>query len=213
MKLIRLRLATILALTLAISAPAFGDYELVITEVDPFGTDFNSDDDPDDVEWFEVTNLGDMPWTEATDGVLYYDDSEPKFDNADPMSGVPSIAPGESVIFLNHDGAFPDPSADGAIEFFLNEFPDYSGQVGTFNGSGLSSGGDDGANIWLGEPMSNDDIISSLVYPDNSPVAGQSYQLPGAAFADPTPGVFVPEPNGAVLALLGLIAFIARRKR
>lgn len=201
----------VLALTfMVLGAPAFAQFDLQITEVDPFGTDFADPDEPDDVEWIEVTNLGDTAWADA-DGILHYDDNEPNFENADPISGVTSIAPGESVIFVNHDDAFPDPSGENGIAQFLTEFPDYAGQIGSYSGSGLSSSGEDGASLWVGMPTSNDEIVSTLVFPAASQVEGQTYSPAG--WGAPTPGSVVPEPAAGLMAVFGMVGLLAIRRR
>ena len=203
------------AALLLIAAPAFADFNLVITELDPFGTDFNDPDETDDIEWFEVTNTGDSPWTEA-DGTLYYDDQDPNFENADPItfeSAPGMIAPGESVVFVNLDGVFPDPAADNGFAFFRAEFPDFTGQLGWYDGSGMSSSNEDGAAIWVGgPPTTNDDIVSDLAYPQGSQVMGQTYKADGT-WSAPTPGFVVPEPGASLMALVGLLGLLAVRRR
>ncbi len=191
----------IAVLGLFLQTPALAQFDLQITEVSPFGTDLNNPPDPDAVEFIEITNLGDTTFL-PTDGDLFYDDEAPEAVNADQIFDIPSagIAPNESVIFLNinfspETGFTDDFTPETGAAFFRNQFPSYTGPIGYFDGSGLSSGNEDGANLFLTQPGELpilSDIISSLVYPEGSQVAGQSFQvdLGGAdpAFAVPTPG-------------------------
>ena len=198
-------------LGLFLQAPAQAQFDLQITEVSPFGTDLNNPPDPDAVEFIEITNLGDTTFL-PSDGDLFYDDEVPEAVNADQIFDIPSagIAPNESIIFLNisfspETGFTDDFTPETGAAFFRNQFPSYTGPIGFFDGSGLSSSNDDGANLFLTLPDELpilSDIVSSLVYPAGSQVAGQSFQvdLSGAApaFAVPTPG-FV---NGATATVL-----------
>ena len=128
-----------------IEAP--GAFDLQVTEIWP-GNDPGSNLTAD---WFEVTNVGDAAWTIA-DGALFYDDDSLDAGAADPLSGVVEIAPGESVVFVN------DSTTDefvavwgGVIEL---------GQVGTFDGSGLSQGGD-GVTLFL-DAAGDGDLLTGL---------------------------------------------------
>ena len=192
---------------LFLQAPALAQFDLQITEVSPFGTDLNNAPDPDAVEFIEITNLGDATFL-PTDGDLFYDDEAPEAANADQIFDIPSagIAPNESVIFLNinfspETGFTDDFTPETGAAFFRNQFPSYTGPIGFFDGSGLSSGNEDGANLFLTQPGELpilSDIISSLVYPADSQVAGQSFQVDlgggDPAFAVPTPGFVNGEP-------------------
>ena len=215
----------LLAMTamVALCSPAFAQIDLQVTEVSPFGTDFNNAPDPDAVEFIEITNFGNAAFLFGLDGDLFFDDQAPNADNADPISGVNMIAAGESAIFLNidfdpTDGTTGDFTPTTGADFFRDQFPTFTGQIGYFNGSGLSGSGSDGATLFLtdvGIAPTLDDIISELVYEAGSLVAGQSFQAPINAFATPTPGFVsvVPEPTSlGVLGLLGIGAFV-RRKR
>ena len=90
------------------------------------------------VEFIELTNCGDTALD--VDGALWYDDEsgDPEDAAGSPIMGITSIGPNESVIAVNVD------TDDGfiattAIQSFLDEFPGFSGQVGFYSGSGLSS--------------------------------------------------------------------------
>jgi len=187
-----------------IQAPALAQFDLQITEVNPYGTDLNDIDpvaNPDAIEFIEITNVGTTTFT-AADGDLHYDDQDPDPDKADILYDVPSagIAPGESVIFLNIDYD-PETNTTGnftpttGAAFFLNQFPAYTGPIRYFDGSGMSSGGADGASLFLTQPGVDPtlgNIISTLAYAAGTQVAGQTFQADAnggqPAFAVPTPG-------------------------
>ena len=82
-------------------------------------------------DWFEVTNVGDASWSSATDGALWFDDDSAATSNADLMSGIASISPGESVVYV-------DGGAAGAAEWstlwssVVSQLP----QVGNYDGAG-----------------------------------------------------------------------------
>lgn len=192
--------------------PAQAAFELRITEMWPGNEPGNNLTE----DWFEVTNTGDATWTAAIDGDLYFDDDSADFSTADLMSGVPSLAPGESAIFVDGD-------ASGAAEW-LAVWDDvvFPWPVGSYNGSGLSQGGD-GVTIWVsdGLPTALTPIEDLQLFPDANSFGGQSYDVTLAAFstvgnannavattalndegqpAIGSPGVPVPEPSSVMLA-------------
>lgn len=108
---------------------------LRVTEVAPW----SSGNSPVGADWFEVTNVG----ARAVDITGWkMDDSSESPAAAVPLAGITSIAPGESVIFLESANLSAISSA------FLNNW--FGGaapaglQIGTYSGSGvgLSTGGD-----------------------------------------------------------------------
>jgi len=114
------------------SAP---EIDLRITEVAPW----SSGDSPVGADWFEVTNFG----ATAVDLAGWrMDDSSQSFVGSVALNGVTSIAPGESVIFIESS------SPGTAIANFINTW--FGGnapaglQIGTYSGSGvgLSTDGD-----------------------------------------------------------------------
>ncbi len=154
------------------SSSSFAAFSLSVTEIWP-GNDPGTDLTPD---WFEITNTGDMAWTAATDGDLYYDDDSADVTTADLLSGVASIAPGESVVFVDGDVA-------GAMEFSTVWGPDVTlPQVGSYEGAGLSQDGDT-VNIWIsmGAPTGAPDFSGS--YPDAGFAMGASHDLTLNAFS------------------------------
>jgi uncharacterized protein YjiK len=112
--------------TLTITAPPPLAHVLV-TEVSPW----SSGNSPYAADWFEVTNTGSTP-VDLKDWKI--DDSSNALNSAVPMTGVPSIAPGESAIFTEgeHSAAFK--AAWSPASF----------QIGSYSGSGvgLSTDGD-----------------------------------------------------------------------
>lgn len=105
-----------------------------ITEVAPW----SSGNSPVGADWFEVTNFGDTA-VDLTGWKM--DDSSASFANAVSLTGITSIAAGESVIFLESS------SASIVSTFISNWFGGYAPaglQIGTYSGAGigLSTGGD-----------------------------------------------------------------------
>jgi|GEM_PF-1969929 len=158
---------------------AFAAFDLRVTEVWPGNT--AGDDLTDD--WFEVTNFGDMPWVASTDGDLYFEDDSADADRADLISGVASIAPGESVIFV--DG-LSDPQDDlnlflwrqvwnGPLTTAGRTIP----QLGTYNGSGLSGTSGDAVALFLDSDLSGtpeqDELLLTQPHAGNLTRPGQSF--------------------------------------
>jgi uncharacterized protein YjiK len=115
---------------------------LLITEVAPW----SSSNSPVAADWFEVTNVSDA----AIDTTGWkVDDSSAAFGSGVALNGVTSIAPGESVIFLETNDL-----ATKAPVFLSNWFgasPPVGLQIGSYTGSGigLSSSGD-AVNLYNG---------------------------------------------------------------
>ncbi len=155
----------------AIGSPGFFDGEtvipipsdLVITEIWSGGL-AGAEAIPD---WFELTNFGATP-VNFVDTFFYDDDSADPTANS-PLSGITSIAPGESVIFLvSWEGGFA--TAQDAIDAFNAFWPPaefFGVQVGTVtDGSGLGGGGD-AVNIF------------NTADPDATLIASQGYPVGG----------------------------------
>ncbi|MEA5442609.1 ExeM/NucH family extracellular endonuclease [Cyanobium gracile] len=105
---------------------------LVITEVAPW----SSGNSPVAADWFELTNTGS---TAIDISGWRMDDNSGSFVASVPLSGISSIAAGESVIFI--EGA--SPNATFLSNWFGANAP--AGlQIGSYSGSGvgLSTGGD-----------------------------------------------------------------------
>jgi len=109
--------------------------KLVITEVAPW----SSSNSPVGADWFEVTNTSERPVNVVGWRV---DDDSRAFASAVPLSGITSIGPGESVIFIETAGLA---SARGAfLQTWFGPNPPPGLQIGGYSGSGigLSTGGD-----------------------------------------------------------------------
>lgn len=149
-----------------------GSYDLQVTEIWPgneAGENLTGD-------WFEVTNFGDTSWTLA-DGALYFDDDSADPTVADMLNGVTEIAAGESVVFVDADSAATFTAVwGGKIDL---------GQVGTYDGSGLSGGGD-AVTLFLDagdDGLTVEDIIDSEAYPDAEAATGASYDVENGDFS------------------------------
>ncbi len=126
-------------------------------------------------DWFEITNVGDLPWTPDL-GELFFDDVSQAPGDADMISGITSIAPGEVVIAVD----------DATIDEFLSVWQssyDLTGiQIGTYAGAGLGQGGD-GVTLWIGDPTVGGTLVDFEEYPDANANGGQSYDVELAAFS------------------------------
>jgi uncharacterized protein YjiK len=125
--------------TLAIDAASSGGaINLAITEVAPW----SSGNSPLAADWFEVTNFGAAPvslvgWT--------IDDNSNSLAVSVPLSGISSIAPGESVIFIETASAADlAAKAQAFVSLWYGGTAPAGLQIGGYSGSGvgLSTGGD-----------------------------------------------------------------------
>jgi len=112
--------------------------DLIISEVAPW----SSGNSPLTADWFEITNRGSS--TIDISGWKFDDNSE-SFDAAVALSGISSIAAGESVIFIETGAS--QTAAGNAASFLSTWFgtsPPTGLRLGSYTGSGvgLSSGGD-----------------------------------------------------------------------
>lgn len=108
--------------------------KVYISEAAPW----SSGNSPVDADWFEVTNGGSAP-LDITGWRV--DDSSFSFGNSLALNGITTIAPGESVIFMETN------SQATVIQFIQTWFGGNAPaglQIGTYSGSGvgLSTGGD-----------------------------------------------------------------------
>ena len=123
--------------TLLVTAATGGTASLIISEVAPWSS---GNSDPSlRVDWFEVTNIG-----TATANIAGWkmDDDSRSFNTAVALNGVTSIAPGESVIFLETMDLAGKSAAFKTLWFGAN--PPANLQIGSYSGAGvgLSTGGD-----------------------------------------------------------------------
>jgi len=112
---------------------------LLITEVAPWASSNSSVG----ADWFEVTNIS----PDAVDiSGWKIDDSSKAFGSAAALNGITSIAPGESVIFIETTDLAVKAALFRSTWFGSN--PPSGLQIGSYSGSGLglSTGGD---AVWL----------------------------------------------------------------
>lgn len=226
-------IATLAALLFV--SPALADFNLQITELFPGVSGDGLDDVTED--WFEITNYGDMPYVQANDGLLFYDDNSEDPVAADEIFGISEIQPGQSVIVLIADN-------DGAITDFQTAYSNAPGLiVGRADGSGLGGGGD-GATLFSGASNFPDAGIlpgtevklDFASYPDydqavlDGVLDGSTYDVVNGRFSiegvfgafasaggDPfkitgSPGSAIPEPASLALVLLSGVAMLRRRR-
>jgi len=108
---------------------------LVVSEVAPW----SSGNSPLGADWFELTNTG----TTALDITGWkMDDNSDSFGSAVSLSGITSIAPGESVIFIETSNLAAAKTA--FINLWFGGNAPAGLQIGSYSGSGvgLSTGGD-----------------------------------------------------------------------
>jgi len=126
------------------SAPAVST-PVAVTEVAPWGSGWTEYE----ADWFELTNETTSPI--SLNG-WKMDDSSDEFSKAVPLLGVPSLAPGESALFVELDSTKEATARERVAKFkaswFGSSFP--AGlQVGTYEGSGVGlSGSGDGVNVF-----------------------------------------------------------------
>lgn len=204
---------------LAVASPSAG--AIVITEA-------MSSSDPGDTgtgtpDWIELTNDGG-----AAVVITGYriDDTTPTFANSRELLGVASIAPGESVIFIESSPANSATDIANFRTFWSGSATGLTGvQIGSYSGSGigLSSGGDQ-VHLFNTTPA----IVASVSFGAATPgasfrfppspgvanVAGQygAYVSAGALGNVGSPGVNIPEPASAALAALASVMFFRRRR-
>jgi uncharacterized protein YjiK len=131
--------ATSAPYTLTVTAGhAGGPVSLAVTEVDPTG----SGNSTYAADWFELTNIG----TTAADLTGFkMDDDTGGAGAAVPMVGITSIAPGESVVFV--EGTADTAAALKATWFGAH--PPAGVRVGSYTGSGVGLGaGGDQVNVY-----------------------------------------------------------------
>ena len=101
----------VLAAVLGVMAAANASAAIIITEVDPTGSSVGTGGN----DWFELTNTG----TSAVSiSGWAMDDNSASFSKAQALTGVSSIAAGESVVFLIGNNGTP--SSTDVSNFKLN---------------------------------------------------------------------------------------------
>ncbi len=126
--------------TLTITASTGGTGQLVISEVAPWSSGSGGPSSGVNflrVDWFEVTNIG----TAAVNLTGWkMDDNSNSFGSAAPLAGITSIAPGESVIFIETADTAPATLTTKSAAFrslWFGANPPANLQIGGYSGSGV----------------------------------------------------------------------------
>ncbi len=213
-------IAASLCLLLAATAQA----QVRITEA----ASWSSGNSPVGADWFELTNIG----SSAIDLTGWSMDDSSETPGVAPLTGVSSLAAGQSAIFLEGDG-----SANSTfISTWFGASAPAGFAIGNYAGSGvgLSTGGDevsvfDGSNALqalvafgatAGPPYRTFDNAAGLNFSDISATLSMvGVNGAFAAFADAneigSPGTIagsVPEPCSALLLVLGAGALAVHRR-
>lgn len=210
------------AAALMVAGFTTGHAQLIISEVHPTGSSSSTYA----ADWFELSNIG-----SASVNITGWkvDDDSASFGSALALRGVTSIAPGQSVIFLESNSSGGNDATIGAAfqsAWFGGSAP--SGlTLGFYGGSGvgLSSGGDavnifDADGTWVvgvsfgaatsGTTFDNPAGLSGLI--SQLSVVGVNNAFNSVAGGEiGSPGV-VPEPSMLALGALGFAAMLFRRK-
>ncbi|HYW73231.1 MAG TPA: SdiA-regulated domain-containing protein [Pyrinomonadaceae bacterium] len=133
--------------SLTVTVSTGGTASLIISEVAPWSSGNGgpaSGPTSLRVDWFEVTNIGTAP---ANITGWKMDDDSHTFASAVPLNGISSIAPGESVIFMETTDLPGKSAAFKALWFGANPPPNL--RFGSYNGSGVGlSTGSDEVNLY-----------------------------------------------------------------
>ena len=146
--------ATSSTYTLTISAPTGGTPSIIISEVSPWSS--GGGNSPLGADWFEVTNIGTAA---ANISGWKFDDNSNSFGSSVALNGITSIAPGESVIFIESSAPATVVPAFKTLWFGAN--PPANLQVGTYTGSGvgLSTSPGDAVNLYNGAGVLQANVV------------------------------------------------------
>ena len=155
----------------ALNAPAVAAFDLVVTEawVGQEGPDLTAD-------WFEIRNVGTVAWVAGTDPDLFYDDESSAPEEADLITGLTRLDPGERAIVLIDDAA----DAVATFRSVWGPVIDLTGvEIGLTDGAGLGQSGD-AVTLFVGTPAA-DTIVDTAVVPASP--SGIAYDVEAGAFA------------------------------
>ena len=131
-------LGALAILLIAAAAPA-AQAQVRITEVAPW----SSGNSPVGADWFELTNTGNSAMSLSGWKI---DDDSAAFGSAVAMSGISSIAAGESVIFIETSSAA---TITSFVSTWFNGNKPAGLQIGMYSGSGVGLGtGGDQVNVF-----------------------------------------------------------------
>jgi Lamin Tail Domain len=172
--------------------PAYAAGEAIrITEVAPWGsgsTDYGSD-------WFELTNLGSVALNPST---WKMDDNSNLFSSAFPLNGISSIAPGESVIYMEVTAGSEASVTASFRTAWFGATPPAGLKIGTYTGTGLGlSTGGDAVNIF--DAAGN--LITAVTFGANPTSAPYASFDNAAGVSGSISALSVVGTNGAFLSL------------
>jgi Lamin Tail Domain/PEP-CTERM motif len=215
---------TLLALSLLVTGLTVGHAQIIITEVDPTGSSTSTYA----ADWFELTNYGSSA-VSLTGWSM--DDNSDSISDAVPLTGVSSIAPGQSVVFIEDTSASSDAALNASFEtaWFGSKVP-AGFTIGNYGGSGVGlSSSSDEVNIFnasgtqvtgvsFGKSTTGVSFDNSVAkIGDDSTISTLSSAGKNNAFVSPTgeigsPGS-VPEPTTYAMLVAGLLALVGVQMR
>jgi hypothetical protein len=207
------------AFAIASGGVASSQAQIRITEVTPWGSSTTNPNIPYATDWFELTNFG---ASAVTITGWKMDDNSNSFASSVALTGITSIAPGESVIFTEN------PATSSFLNTWFGGSPPVGLQIGNYTGNGVGlsqtsdavniydAGGTLMANVSFGasdstSPFQTFDNAAGL---NNTTISALSVVGTNGAFVAAndsqeigSPGRIsaVPEPASSVLASFGLL--------